>query len=84
MTKVLDRFLKYVSFDTASMDDAGHIPSTEKQFVLGRELEREMKELGLSDVRLDEHCYAYGFIPANIDNAPSLGCLRIANANFLD
>ena len=73
MSSVLDRFLKYVSYDTASASDAGSIPSTDKQFELGRALAEEMKAMGLSDVRIDEHCYVYGFIPANIEGAPSLG-----------
>ena len=73
MSPVIDRFLKYVSYDTASADNAGSIPSTQKQFTLGRELADEMSKLGLENVHIDEHCYVYGFIPANIDNAPALG-----------
>lgn len=73
MSNVVERFLRYVSFDTGSEDDIEAIPSTEKQFKLARELEREMKELGLSDVSVSENCYVYGYIPANAENLPSLG-----------
>lgn len=62
--KVEERFLKYVSYWTTSCDDQEVIPSTDRQFALGRELEKEMKELGLSKVICDEHCYIYGLLPA--------------------
>lgn len=62
--KVEERFLKYVSYWTASCDDQEQIPSTERQFGLGRELAAELTELGLSRVKCDEHCYVYGLLPA--------------------
>ena len=64
--KVSERFLKYISYDTQSADGMDMVPSTEKQFVLARALAEEMKEMGLQDVRVDDHCYVYGFVPANI------------------
>ena len=83
--KVEKRFLKYVSYWTTSCDDQETIPSTDRQFTLGRELAEEMKELGLSRVICDENCYIYGLLPAtkgyeqkkaigliaHIDTAPS-------------
>ena len=64
---VTDRFLKYVSYDTQSVEDREEVPSTEKQFELARVLRDEMLEMGLKDVFLDEkHCYVYGVIPSNI------------------
>lgn len=62
--KVEERFLKYVSYWTTSCEDQEVIPSTDRQFLLGRELEKEMKGLGLSQVICDEHCYVYGLLPA--------------------
>ena len=73
MSKVTERFLRYVKVDTASEDNAGRIPSTEKQFDLARMLEAEMKALGLCSVTLDSHCYLYGFIPENAPGLPTLG-----------
>ena len=61
---VEERFLKYVSYWTTSDEDAETTPSTSRQFALGRELARELQELGLSTVVCDEHCYVYGLLPA--------------------
>ncbi|MBR5315185.1 MAG: peptidase T [Firmicutes bacterium] len=73
MEGVVKRFLNYVSIDTQSIDGMETVPSTEKQFVLARNLANEMKEMGISNVRIDEHCYVYGEIPANTDDAMALG-----------
>ena len=53
---IKDRILKYVSYDTQSREDAGVVPSTEKQWALGKVLEQELRALGCVDVKLDEHC----------------------------
>lgn len=63
--KMLERFLKYVQFDTESCDDAATVPTTEGQFVFARFLEQELKSMGLSDVVLDEKGYLYATLPAN-------------------
>ena len=52
MTPV-ERFLKYVSFDTQSKEDSETFPSTLKQIELAKFLFNELKELGVEDVRLD-------------------------------
>ena len=62
--KVEERFLKYVSYWTTSCDGQEQIPSTDRQFELGRALAEELRELGLSQVKCDEHCYVYGLLPA--------------------
>ncbi len=61
---VLDRFLKYVRFDTASDENSETVPSTAKQRLLGQALADELSALGLHDVSLDENGYVYGFLPA--------------------
>ena len=63
--KTAERFLKYVSFDTQSDEESQSIPSTAKQKVLGEYLVGEMKEMGLSDVRMDEYGYVYAYLPAS-------------------
>lgn len=62
---MLQRFLKYVTFDTESCDEASVVPTTEGQFVFARYLEQELKEMGLCDVVLDEKGYLYATLPAN-------------------
>ena len=70
-----ERLLNYVKYDTASDGNSETCPSTEKQLVFARALEQEMREMGLHNVRLDEHGYLYGTVPGNIDhyNGPVLG-----------
>lgn len=63
---VEERFLKYVSYDTQSMDDQERFPSTQKQEVLLKELKDELRALGL-DVIQDENKYVYAKLPSNID-----------------
>jgi len=63
---VVDRFLRYVKIDTQSKEDVDTIPSTRKQFDLARVLVAELKELGLKDARVDDHCYVYATLPSNL------------------
>ena len=71
---ITERFLKYVSFDTQSAEDAGTTPSTAKQLDLARYLRDELTELGLTEVELDENGYLYATLPANTTkNVPTVG-----------
>ena len=71
---IVERFLKYVSFDTQSADETGQTPSTDKQWELARYLKQELEEIGLEEVELDEHGYLYATLPANIDgDIPTVG-----------
>ena len=71
---IVERFLKYVSFDTQSADETGVTPSTEKQWALARYLQNELTELGLEDIVLDDNGYLYATLPANTDAAiPTIG-----------
>jgi len=67
MASAKERFLKYVKVDTQSAYDKEELPSTHKQFDLAEILVKELEELGLQDVSLDEHCYVMATLPANID-----------------
>ena len=58
--RAYERFLKYIQYDTASDENSTTCPSTETQWVLARDLAKEMQEMGMQDVRVDEHCYVYG------------------------
>ena len=64
---LVDRFLKYVSFDTQSDENSETTPSSPKQMVFARYLQEELTALGFQDVELDEHGYLYATLPANID-----------------
>lgn len=71
---VVDRFLKYVKFDTESSTETGVTPSTPGQMVLARELEKELREMGLEDVSLDDKGYIMATLPANTDKKiPAIG-----------
>lgn len=62
--RVQDRFLKYIGFTTTSDENCENCPSSESQFALGKYLARELEEIGLEQVKIDEHCYVYGLLPA--------------------
>ena len=71
---LVERFLKYVTFDTQSNDESGVTPSTDKQMVFARYLKTELEELGLEEIELDEHGYLYATLPANTDKpVPTVG-----------
>lgn len=65
MTTAVERFLKYVSYDTQSDEAYDTCPSTEKQLLLANELKRELEEMGASDVRMSEYGYLFARIPDN-------------------
>jgi tripeptide aminopeptidase len=74
MEKILKRFLKYVQIDTQSDPNNSEFPSTKKQWNLAKILLDELKEIGLSDVSLDKHCYLTATLPSNVDyEAPTIG-----------
>lgn len=62
--RIEERLLKYVSYWTTSDEECRQIPSTDRQFALGKVLEQELRELGLEKVTLTDHCYVYGLLPA--------------------
>ena len=74
---VIDRFIKYVSFDTCSDENSESCPSTQKQKILGQYLENELKKIGLDDVCMDKYGYVYGFLPASEDlnDRPAIGLI---------
>ena len=63
----VDRFLKYVKYDTQSDEESTSFPSTEKQKILSQDLAKELKEMGLEDAHMDEWGYVMATIPANTD-----------------
>ena len=71
---VIERFLKYVTFDTQSDESTGVTPSTPKQMVFAKYLKEELEALGLEEITLDEQGYLYATLPANTDHeVPVIG-----------
>lgn len=82
---LLNRFIKYVkTYSQSDSDraDEGMIPSTPQQFEMAKILCGELKALGLQDVQTTEHCYTYGFLPANNGDGRSI-CL-LAHIDTVD
>ena len=76
METVLDKFLRYISYDTASDYTGYSQPSTSKQLVLSGLLVDELKKIGTEDAKLDEFGYVTATIPSNIDKKiPVIGFL---------
>ena len=74
MTSVIDRFLKYVSFDTKSNEDSPTCPSTPGQRVLGAALVEEMLAMGIADAHMDADGYIYGTVPGD-PKLPTIGLI---------
>lgn len=74
-TSVLERFLRYVAYDTQSREDATTYPSTPGQLVLLRDLVTELRGMGVADAEMDEHGYVMATIPATTRkaNVPVIG-----------
>ena len=70
---MLDKFLKYVSYDTQSDDKSKTCPSTPGQLDLARVLVDDLKDLGIENAHMDEHGYVYASIEGTNKNAPSIG-----------
>lgn len=62
---VIDRFLKYVTFETQSSETTGTTPSTSGQRVFAEALVKELEEIGLEDITLDNNSYLMATLPAN-------------------
>ncbi len=75
MTDVLDRFLRYVRYDTRSDDSSTTVPSTPTQLIFQRDLVAELQAIGLRDAAVDAHGYVMATIPATTKKAgvPAIG-----------
>ena len=75
MSDVLTRFLRYAQVETTSEENCPDCPSSPGQWNLARMLVQELKELGVADARVDEHCYVYGTIPAKGGHPERIGLI---------
>lgn len=74
---VISRFLRYIAFDTQSVEDSDTFPSAKKERLLGEFLAQDLQTIGLSDVYLDEWGYVYGRLPATVgcEALPAMGLI---------
>lgn len=71
---IINRFTSYITIDTESDPTSDSTPSTEKQWNLARKLAEELKEMGMSDVNIDENAYVMATLPSNVDHeVPAIG-----------
>ncbi|MDF2547978.1 MAG: peptidase [Anaerosolibacter sp.] len=74
MEKVVERFLRYVKYDTKADEASATCPSSASQMILAKDLAKEMEEIGLKEVSLDENGYIMATLPSNIDqDVPVVG-----------
>ena len=74
METVVERFLRYVSYETTSDEFSETCPSTPGQKVLGAALAEEMKAMGIADAHMDENGYVYGTVPGD-PSLPTIGLI---------
>lgn len=72
---IIERFKKYIQFETTSDEESQSTPSSDCQWALARYLEGELKDIGVPRVTLDDHGIVYGWLPATkgLENCPALG-----------
>ncbi|MBU3180462.1 peptidase T [Clostridium psychrophilum] len=74
MSKVVEKFLKYISYDTKSNEESTTVPSTNGQMVLALELVSELKAMGIKQVSVDDNGYVMATIPSNVNkDVPTIG-----------
>lgn len=74
MTTLIERFFRYVQYDTESSTTSGVTPSTPGQLVFAQELVKELNELGLEDISIDKYGYIMATLPSNIEKeVPTIG-----------
>lgn len=71
---IIDRFVRYVTVDTESDPNSNSTPSSQNQWDLANALVQELKDIGMSDVTIDEHAYIMATLPSNVDHhVPTIG-----------
>ncbi len=71
---IINRFISYVTVDTESDPNSDTTPSTKKQWDLANKLVEELKQIGLTDVTIDENAYIMATLPSNVSHdVPTIG-----------
>ena len=74
MSKVVEKFIKYVKYDTRSDEGKKTVPTTLGQLVLAKELAKELKQIGMREVLIDENGYVMAALPSNVNKeVPTIG-----------
>lgn len=74
MDRLVERFIKYVKYNTTSDETSNTCPSTKTQLDFGKVLAEECKAIGLKDVTIDENGYVMAVLPSNCnENVPVIG-----------
>ncbi len=74
MQHIIDRFISYVTIDTESDPNSDTTPSTKKQLVLANLLVKELTDMGMSEITIDENGYVMATLAANVDHhVPVIG-----------
>ncbi len=74
MSKVVEKFLRYVSYDTKSNEESTTVPSTDGQMVLATKLVAELKAMGIKQVSVDDNGYVMASMPSNVEkDVPAIG-----------
>ena len=73
----IDRFLRYVTYDTQSDEHSDTAPSTARQKELGAVLADELSQMGLYNAHMDEYGYVYAWLPATVgcEGIPCVGLI---------
>ena len=74
-TSLIERFIEYVKIDTTSDEHSESCPSTKQQFDLAEKLVGELKDLGLTDASVDEHCYVTATFKGNVNGRTAIGLI---------
>jgi len=81
--KLLCRFLSYVEIYSTSDPDSSSTPSTEQQWDMANFIYRELKNIGLEDVRIDDNAYVYGFLKSNLEQLNEEAINKIPKIGFI-
>ena len=69
-----DRFLRYVKFETRSDEKSETIPSTPTQLEFAKILARELEDIGMENVYVNDACFVNATLPGNVDkDVPVIG-----------
>ncbi|SHD75799.1 Peptidase T (tripeptidase) (part 1) [[Clostridium] ultunense Esp] len=74
MSRVMNRFLRYVKFETTSDENSNTVPSTKNQLEFAKILGGELEEIGLKDISVDDNGYVMATLPSNMEKiVPTIG-----------
>lgn len=80
---MLERFKRYVKFETRSDEASTTIPSTPTQYEFAKLISKELEELGLENIYINEYCFVNATLKGNVENVPTIGFIaHLDTADF--